>query len=610
MQANTNTKRKQSITRSVSQFEEPTTQEDSPNVMSRSYDGVLDTCGQNTLPVPPPRKHRTVAKDSESVQQSVVTNKVPMRQCASATNMADMRRHKYFGQKRVSNDSLGSVEEYPSDIIASTLHPPGEDFQHLQARHGDLGTLHKSESGARLYINEDIVNNARYTEPSVGNNPPVSVSSSKQLTHHSSLRRNHLSKTASVPAVRHSWNADLESITSTSTSSSSTNRPHPPSTLSTSYPEPKTFALSDSVEEKSKDSVDCKDSVVTETPEEKVAAPKPPETIAVIQVPKGSMSYKPSQPQRSEPVQRRRAGMTEKGSDIFPAHIRRSLCHSADPGPFRPHRDVVAEIPRSAQLVRALNLEPSKSPPQQMSIRRPEQPPTYQEALRRKQLTITERDAREEKLRQERARKLYQQSLDLYEQQQDSRPSLPPSYEQAVQRAEQIKRQSSPTKEAKKVPRVRRHGHRSSDTRLDSSSRSSTGHKVTRSKSDSSDHLHKLAKLQVNESTDSEEEWPAVQRRLRLSKSVERVPSKDKLSEVKKVIKREERGGYDSGSDSTTEMSKPKPRARIQSLRNRDWHKELSEAYSQVFYQPPESNEPKYAYVRPTPKEEELTPDS
>ena len=297
-------------------------------------------------------------------------------------------------------------------------------------------------------------------------------------------------------------------------------------------------------------------------------------------------------------------------------------------------------------------------------------------------------------VKQERARKLYEQSLKMYSEQQQSRESTPthtdgyssepspscdrplPTYEQAVQRAEQIKRtsapeyirpHSSPTKEAKpankkdsgkgsgsnqtqtptsvnsskdsdkhkKAQRTRRHGHRFSDTRLENArAEKARVTKVARSKSDSSEHINKLAKFQqysaaAVESTDSEDEWPVVMRTKRISKSVERSPSKEKLTAVdshhERVSKSAERvvpavlhsktevvsrsksvgkqpAALDSSSDSPSEPMQHRPR--IQSLRHRDWHKELSETYSKVFYQPEEAPRAQFAYVRSTPREE------
>ena len=410
---------KQLVTRSISQIEESSPKQDSAEVMSRSYDGVMDSVGI-AAPVPPPRRHKHVIRPEGMELPRKVVPVNAMRPTSSAVNMADVRRNKYFGHssKRVSNDSLGSLEEYSETSEGGNCQ---EDFHHLQNKPGDIGILRKSESGARLYINEDLIHSARGDGKGMDQlmTPP---------DNHSNIKRTDVIPPPSMspPSSIRSW-GDFQNMPPVDFSASySGHKISPkqvsPMNLSASYGGSSLRPHFSTTSEESPDTEDFKEkdfkiegdevkqepvhaSVLEKDTEQAGASrPKPPETVAIIQVPHGLITHQYMQMAEDLRKRQSRAGMTSKGSDIFPTRIFKErpedeMRQSYDSAISRMTPVTTAasadrsqsfnkmDIPRSAQLLKQLNLTKSASDTRvPRSLLRPDKPPTYQEALKRKSL--------------------------------------------------------------------------------------------------------------------------------------------------------------------------------------------------------------------------------
>ncbi len=126
---------------------------------------------------------------------------------------------------------------------------------------------------------------------------------------------------------------------------------------------------------------------------------------------------------------------------------------------------------------------------------------------------------------------------------------------------------------------------RLSDTRLEKSNELNRQHKsgLTRSKSDSSEHINKLGRFKELQALDS---------------NIIEQYRKYKLNAENEALK------------DSQEFGRPRRRS-INSVRNRDWHKDLAEQYKDVFYMPPQetnnnSNNVIYTYAR----QQSITSDS
>ena len=427
----------------------PSHSDRSSNVIPHSDDGMNSSFGN--APVAPPRRNR--------MSSSTTITKSPVRACHStgSVNNNNASRHSmnYAHQQRMSTDSLGSVEENPSSSFDDT---------------SDIGTIKRSESGSRLFINE--------------NDKSLSSSHASTVT----------LKAASPIGQVQEEDANHEQVT---------------------------------IKDRSR-SIDTLTS-----PLDKVTM------------------HGGRQGSRSSSLQRKLPGMTPKGADIFPGQIRKSFQRQA------------ASVEGDLTSVH--------------SPLRPSSPPPYHEAIIRRRLNISEKEANEQRLKGKHALSMYHESEQLYKQSEESRQL--PSYEQAMQRNRDFHALSSPSKENKKSQRARRHGHRSSDTQIGSSRSKPRNNKIVRSKSDSSEHMHKLLHLKTSDSTDSEEERSIVLRRFTFSKSAERSTGMEKrLSKSTDCS-----GGYDSGSDSP--IDKPMQKSPM-TLKNKGWHIVLQEQYGQPCHQP------------------------
>ena len=180
-------------------------------------------------------------------------------------------------------------------------------------------------------------------------------------------------------------------------------------------------------------------------------------------------------------------------------------------------------------------------------------------------------------------RKQYSQSQDAPQSKTDSRESTPVRRHHSHERISRENRNNNQNERPKSrsKSREKRHGHRSSDTRLENS-RSKEDRELSRlrsnlirSKSDSQEHLNKIAKFK------------------------ELKPLDNNIIEKCKRAKIED---FHPALDMAGEGS---PR-RIQSVKHKDWHRELAEKYNQVFYQPedvPQNKPVQYAYIKSTKQE-------
>ena len=775
----------------------PMTPQPPPPAFSDSYDSAVDMSGSSSSVkvVAPTTGSGNVRKQKRSQSEALSPNtknmpRMPtvhsgvelrtntLQHIQSENAISDMSKNvRSVGPKRASGDSnlgsslgssLGSVDELSDDFR-------GENFRTGSRTAGrpETNILRKSESGAKLYIDDSIIHNAMYCDPAKSRQHPVNymnldTSSSPtdgerpQSYHgtsvHVSKKKNN--RSMSPPTTRHSWGGQLD-----------TNSPKAKN--STKFSLSPSHSLDDLNEEELEDtremsksmSVLSTDSTLTDTtpvasahstPSRKVSAstqdisssvsprklspqhsnadPKmsstktrrnrtPPlgelKSRSMDQFPSDhildtnkdqQIKHSPRQMDKSL-LKKHLKGMTATGGDLFPSHMRKKLQghktmpvqvakpettrdHSAGATTRRPtatkNSDVTTKkSPSSSQkasgirgrqsnsldlteaqrdssaparLSKQTSIEKSASDQRVSYHMRPHQPPSYQEAMRRKQQQLSskaevearkqqEAEIEEQKRKSAIAKKMHEKSMKMYtvaqeqqrskdeyysepERSRDSTPvhpkdrnnhKTPPCYEQAVKRAEELKvkekrhslpppyskpslvQQSGETPQnrdfaslsgqSRRRSKSRERGQRLSDTRLESRRKRKSN--LSRSKSDSSEHLNKLSNIKqtYSSSTDTDDDRPVMLRHRRipkslskerlnhdtasprgLSKSAERPKSVDYSRMLKDLAEK----GLDIVDDTKHDKPATEMRQRRKSwtVKNRDWHKELADKYT------------------------------
>jgi hypothetical protein len=774
--------RGQYLGRSVSQMEEPKDELD-PGKLSCSHEGALNSL-DSPPPVPPPRKpKRRGSEPHEMIMCEVNTAQVSRQVTLKHSNStaSDIRRQL---SKRVSNDSLGSLEEDPE--IKS------QDIKAARQRQRDMGVLVKSASGARLYVNEELLHGDVMGEEIGGIRRKKDRQASKDSNRDSGL-------SASSP-MRHSWgellrddsmdeggecimnqpvssgSIDLDPLCVNYVSPRSYTQVAPPESphidctnhmTVTHFPTPTTSAheaaLSASVIQshaanKLLDDGYTRDSRDSGVAEEESPPPRPPKlgligtSSSLGDTPfserdspvdsqrkpwdmdsPGSSSFVGSPPPKvvlrsglSDPekhftFRKARAGMTAKGADMFPKQIRSVLRNSVQEDDFRqmlgdnvdgpqkssPVKDCKADaghksslsldkpvsgsrlqrqkaIERSASDTRIFEhtqqqLSPVSGNGQGLNDwKRPDKPPSYQEAIHRKSLlksgmpiyNISEKDIIEQKANGARARQLYEESMKRYMEGETSESEnsditvnstcksvvscskSPPPYQRPLESKIEQSRKVSPPSSARQSPEkhsdcenvsINKHkgtncadnssdkSLRTSVQRSDSGSKSPSGdrearslkvHDQPRSRSEGHSHKrektpsrsrdrsrgHRLSDTRLENSRNRERQTRATNLCRSKSDSSEHINKIGRFKELKPLDgnvgdKYSKARSRSESSPALDDLPNRQRRRSVNSVKHRDWHKDLAEQYSKVFYQPSKEEKPappaiQYSYVR------------
>ena len=413
------------LSRSVSHYEHTTTEvteQSRSSSLSRSYDSTLSQVEQ---PVPPPRRNRQRGTKSRNTQYSTLPS---LPSDPSFNQQQEEQRDKRAEPmvKRMSADSLNSM----SETSETSEYGSREDMDYMgYTPSAELGTLQKSPSGAHLYLSEET---------------SETESGSKRSPR----------KAKAIVTIQEE-----------------------PSQV---FDTPGAKSLSEEIEEIKSGSPD-QDALLEDSSveEEETFALDP----AALSLSLGSLEMKHA---KESVIDRSvlRKGMTPKGADVFPGHICRQLItqsfHEADnlisgngqnrlPS-YEEHQRRRVDFTetksyRSKGLYKDSPLQRSKYLTQDISLSdtslsvpliqgepdigslddssidtnsdidpyRPSEPPSYTEALQRRALNkkklnvpISEDDCIDQLYRSAQAKKLFENSQRLYNQQLESRTSTEP----------------------------------------------------------------------------------------------------------------------------------------------------------------------------------------
>ena len=714
---------------------------------NESYDSAIDVNSTNQaaqIPRAAPRKAKIKSDSSAplskpvqrmpTVHSGVELRTQTLQHIQSESGIADLKNVRSVPKRGSGDSNLGSsLGSSLGSVVESS-----DEFSEIHTRRKpETNILRKSESGAKLYIDESLLHGAMYIDASPGavNFAQTDPLDRPQSYHGHIAHTKKGSHSASPPSVRHSWGGQLEQTSSKRSSAKFSLSPsHSLDELNEEHEDlsrdisQSTSALAQSTESNRKSQHSSRPEPRSQPaikqplqdsserkPSPKLRSTKKPHTVDATPAARTATSIKDlksksmdafppellpsdeSQPIRHSPrhvdktmLRKHLKGMTATGGDWFPSKMRKTLAgtpnqqvlqvvspdvhvrdHLASGGAASDNRhaskaSVHASPPqkslsaaatpvdsskqaRAASLVRQMALEKSASDPRVSRSMRPHQPPSYSEAISRRQ-QVYDAEIEEQRKKSAMARRMHEQSQRLYAQEQrsakdayyseperTSRDTLTerrqdrtshakplPSYEQAVKRAEELKEQRqglppaynkqqqqqqqqwsvSPASggrdpalsgQSRRRSKSRERGQRLSDTRLESRRKRKAN--LSRSKSDSSEHLNKLSNVKqtYSSSTDTDDDRPVVLRTRRMGKSLskERLNhdtasprSASKSSERPKSVDygrmlkqlQEQEPSLDAGDSG----SEPAIRTRRKSwtVKNRDWHKELAEQYT------------------------------
>ena len=505
--------RKKSLTRSTSQFDEVKPKQEEPMVLSNSYDSSLNVAREVTgdipPPVPPPRKGRRKAPEppvdvrpfggdnGTNVQLKENSNEETV---ISTSNNA---KPNLTISKQRSSESIGSSLDDNTGSVESGDYPDGLQVNPVKMdtlQCNDYGELRKSASGAKIYLDEQLISdsspsgNHRHRASNVTNSSSLP---SKQ-TNHKDIKRTPppmreppsyeesvlraRGKAAEIRAKwanRSSWN---EHTSKQGQSNAAHVHPHQlkydtyrsVDNLHTMHQQTEPRNVTDkysSMQELHRDHVSKSDEGVS---------------VHASPIPRGGdgtgpqIMYTPPEPKHStrdpvlktlltegenkdEVMRKVRVGMTAKGGDIFPKHMRSIIRHSLhedelttshhkgsrgrvmrktgsmDDGTsqVKPQRSesfaTRQKPPEMARLGISRSVEKSASDTsvvdqfennaKRHGSKRPSKPPTYQEAIQRKSLLksglplyqVSHQDVEQQREKSSRAAQLYQESMKRYE---------------------------------------------------------------------------------------------------------------------------------------------------------------------------------------------------
>ena len=165
--------RKKSLTRSTSQFDEVKPKQEEPMVLSNSYDSSLNVAREVTCdippPVPPPRKSRRKAPEppvnvrpfggdnGTNVQLKENSNEETV---VSTSNNA---KPNLTISKQRSSESIGSSLDDNTGSVESGDYPDGLQVNPVKMdtlQCNDYGELRKSASGAKIYLDEQLISDS------------------------------------------------------------------------------------------------------------------------------------------------------------------------------------------------------------------------------------------------------------------------------------------------------------------------------------------------------------------------------------------------------------------------------------------------------------------
>lgn len=194
--------------------------------------------------------------------------------------------------------------------------------------------------------------------------------------------------------------------------------------------------------------------------------------------------------------------------------------------------------------------------------------------------------------------------------------SLPGSRETTPTRSDSS-REGSMNRKHRRRSKDRRIGHRNSDSKLSSPIKlnKQSEQNLNRSKSDSSEHLHRIHKFKGMVVNDNKENIEAKVQPEKLDhltcgrgstpeRKLEKTTKENENMRRQKLTKSQENISFNVLTDSLTDSDsaeKPEHRKSVsltRSIKNRNWHKDLAEQYSDSHFVPSE-NVPKYSYAAP-----------
>ena len=443
--------------RSISQIEESKNRTADPGQLSRSYESQLDAMDQ-TPPIPPPRR-------KGRKPEIISTRRGPFP--ASGQGAAAMRQAMLRHAKRMSSESLGSLDEFGE--------MSEDDFHYVST---DMGVLRKSESGARLYIDDELIH---------GNAPPVPSSPAAEEADYPDpepvpftrdfrnikRRKEH---PAANPSHRHTWSEYTQDVPDLSSSYagakpsvqddidlSSSYGGGPVSLSELQYHMSLSPPTSPDVESRGMSQPQSAPTVphiphvphsqnmdISETPTHRphhqLSRPNRPQQLpihpAAVEVAYSQNTAKlpayqadtsgTSSPRTDDDdcnlMRKRRVGMTAAGGDIFPKHQMRSMFTrpivSSSEAPELPPRNPTtieksASDSRVTEQFRQSPRVPAHQPPAYHEAasqnRRPNKPPSYQEAMERKSMLQAEQLSHEEEQQRIKQRQLSEKARKIYE---------------------------------------------------------------------------------------------------------------------------------------------------------------------------------------------------
>ena len=587
-----------------------------PISLSQSYGNIDKLARGLNAPTKPPRKGKR--RDSEPPQAAHPPaisggSRQLTRTHAFRTDVHQKTNTTKFppAHMRMSMESLSMDSSDSQDKVQS---------ESLVKQHGpEMGTIRRSESGKNLYM--DGILYARSENP---HGTPESVRSLRLSEHSKQESFEHTvsdSDDTSVfiqPRILFKDESAAPTFTTRPTIPVQTARPTTRKTPKviinetnhTTYaPEVKPDDVPLAVMSNSKTSMDQSFYHHQATTDSKIGIGSPPPNVLL----RHNRSNK--------------AFMTSKGSDLFPTkcirNVRRSL-HEDDldkndypninlqeswPGVTTKPRPTSMFVSTTdiETLLHSSDLEAPLT-----KNKRPQHPPSYQEAINRnvkaEPKSVTENDREQQSLKSAKAKRMYAKSLSQFNlQQTEPEPKSEDPFKKVVktdiqhvphkqsERVSSATRSESTAKTLKNAvnadgvskknsvkehhrqhrARVReKRAHRNSDTKLqDKAQKNRINVNLSRSKSDSSEHIHRI---KFKELKAMENEGLLLTHRSSRS-----------------------RPDFTTAGKILTDDIRKKPV--VASVRNKSWHKDLAQKYSEVFYQPRLSkSETQYAYVKST----------
>ena len=494
--------RKKSLTRSTSQFDEVKPKHEEPAVLGGSYDSSLNVAREITggiqQPVPPPRKSRRRAPDPPVDIEPFYGDKCRDVQSRENTNEKTTSNNAAENSKQRSSESIGSSVDDVAGSLESGDYPDGLQLNTVKMdtlQCNDCGELRKSASGAKIYLDEQLISDSSPSGNQRQSRSPPTVTNSSSLpskqTDHKDTRKTPppmreppsyeesvlrtRGKAAEIRAKsvnRSSWSehspkhgqsnpANVHQQLRQDIHRSVDNLHTLHQRIEPDYPMDKYSSMQELHRDnnlKTEKDADVYGSQAVRssegTPQTLYSSPEP-KHLTRDPVLKTLLA----EGENKEEVMRKvRVGMTAKGGDIFPKHMRSIIRHSLHDDEFtsrsrsrgmrktgsiddgtsqmKPQRSesfATRQKPQLGRLGASRSVEKSASDTsvveqfennaKRHGWKRPSKPPTYQEAIQRKSLLksgvplyqVSHQDVKQQREKSSRAAQLYQESMKRYE---------------------------------------------------------------------------------------------------------------------------------------------------------------------------------------------------